>query len=75
VEEDGMHLSKHRASEGRPDSYADLSTLSKIYAFAQPFGFNTRTVDAGLVFNLRVGRIGRATRLPPQLGHTSPSFD
>ncbi|SQD76853.1 protein of unknown function [Moritella yayanosii] len=36
----------------------------------QPFCFNTRVVDAGLVFNASAGRIGRCTKFPLQFGHT-----
>lgn len=41
--------------------------------FAQPAGLKMRSVDAGLVASLLVGRIGLATKLPPQLGHFSRS--
>lgn len=35
-----------------------------------PSAFNTRFVDAGARPSRPLGRIGRATRLPPQLGQT-----
>ena len=34
----------------------------------QPCGLNTRSVDAGLFSSLSVGRTGRRTSSPPQLG-------
>jgi len=37
-------------------------------ACPQPAGLKTRTVDAGSFCNFAAGRMGRATRLPPQLG-------
>jgi hypothetical protein len=39
-------------------------------AFPHPSGFNTRSVDAGYFASKALGRIGRAAKLPPQLGHT-----
>jgi len=41
---------------------------------AQPSGFNTRRVEAGSFSNLAAGRMGRGTRLPPQLGQTPFNF-
>lgn len=35
-----------------------------------PPGFTTRVVDAGYFAISRAGRIGRATKFPPQLGQT-----
>ena len=33
-------------------------------------GFSIRSVDAGAFFSIAFGRIGRGTKLPPQLGQT-----
>jgi hypothetical protein len=35
----------------------------------QPAGLRTRSVEAGKLANLRLGRIGLATSAPLQLGH------
>jgi len=35
---------------------------------------NTRAVDAGYFASIDAGRIGRATRLPPQFGQRPPSL-
>jgi hypothetical protein len=41
-----------------------------IYTIAlQPVSFNTLLVEAGYLFSHFTGRIGRSTKLPPQLGH------
>ena len=40
----------------------------------QPSGLNTRTVEAGLAASFESGRMGRDTRLPPQLGQHPPSL-
>ncbi len=37
-----------------------------------PPGFSTRRVDAGWRSSIAAGRIGRATRLPPQFGQNPP---
>src|SRR6185312_17355260 len=37
------------------------------------WGFRTRSADAGYFTSIVAGRSGRATRLPPQFGHTPPS--
>jgi hypothetical protein len=39
----------------------------------QPSGLNTRTVDGGLLASFDGGRIGRATKSPPQFGQRPPS--
>jgi len=44
--------------------------LVTCYLFVrQPSSFNIRFVEAGFFFNAAKGRIGRLTKLPPQLGH------
>jgi hypothetical protein len=40
----------------------------------QPAGLNTRRVDGGLLASGAAGRIGRGTKLPPQLGQTPCSL-
>src|SRR6478609_2187467 len=39
----------------------------------QPSALRTRLVDAGYLFSFAAGRIGRAEKLPPQLGQTPSS--
>jgi hypothetical protein len=39
----------------------------------QPSGLNTRTVEGGLLASFDGGRIGRATKFPPQFGQRPPS--
>jgi hypothetical protein len=47
--------------------------LTKVYAAnAQPAGLNTLSVEAGFFSNAAIGRIGRRTSSPRQLGHVPP---
>jgi hypothetical protein len=43
-------------------------------ALPHPSGLKTRSVDAGNFASLSAGRMGRVTRLPPQLGQRPPSL-
>lgn len=43
-------------------------------ALPHPSGLKTRSVDAGNFPSLSAGRMGRVTRLPPQLGQRPPSL-
>jgi hypothetical protein len=43
-------------------------------ALPHPSGWKTRSVDAGNFASLFAGRMGRVTRLPPQLGQRPPSL-
>jgi hypothetical protein len=45
-----------------------LAAQFEVAGVLQPSGLNTRTVDGGLLASLDGGRIGRATKLPPQFG-------
>lgn len=38
------------------------------FLLAQPCAFNTLSLEAGYCFNASIGRIGRLTKLPEQLG-------
>jgi hypothetical protein len=49
-------------------------SADRAWAPAQPSALSTRTVEAGLLASLLAGRIGRGTRVPPQLGHVPFSF-
>lgn len=45
------------------------------FAWAQPCGFNTRSVEAGYFTSLSAARRGRFTISPPQFGHTPFNTD
>jgi hypothetical protein len=43
---------------------------SQFSSFKHPPSFTTRFVEAGCFASILAGRMGRATRFPPQFGHT-----
>ena len=50
-----------------------LAAQFEVAGRPQPSGLNTRTVDGGLLTSFDGGRIGRATKFPPQFGQRPPS--
>jgi hypothetical protein len=65
--EDGCELRKR--GTGARERIAQFEVAGR----PQPSGLNTRTVEGGLLASFDGGRIGRATKFPPQFGQRPPS--
>jgi hypothetical protein len=65
-----------QANMGHPSRTNNLGGEFKTAyaALLHPLGFTIRRVEAGFFNSLATGRIGRWTKLPPQLGHTPPNI-
>src|SRR3546814_6401301 len=49
-------------------TYFGMAAFPRQATCLQPSGFSTRLLLAGYFSSMRAGRMGRCTRLPPQLG-------
>ena len=65
---------RHRYSTTNPGPTEFIPEPSACYRTApQPAGLTMRSVEAGNLASLAVGRRGRTTSSPPQFGHSPPS--
>src|SRR3546814_4394784 len=54
-------------------TYFGMAAFPRQATCLQPSGFSTRLLLAGYFSSMRAGRMGRCTRLPPQLGQLPAS--